>query len=121
MVKLKFTEVHDNHDSFFVEIYSSKNDVIRSFVIDSDFYDRVKRYVDLRPQNANRFFVGYRNGACTIQPVGINSFYKQPKIIAKFLGLNEPDKFTGHCFWKSSASLLAESGADLMTIKRAGG
>ena len=123
MVNLKFSEVHDKGDIFFVEINNSKNYVIRRFVIDPEFYDRVKSYIDLRPPGSplNRFFLGYRNGACTRQPVGINTFYKQPKIIAKFLNLDEADKFTGHCFRRSSASLLAESGADLMTIKKAGG
>lgn len=123
MVNLKFSEVHDKGDIFYVEINNSKNYVVRRFVIDSEFYHRMKNYINLRPTgtSSNRFFLCYRNGVCTRQPIGINTFYKQPKINAKFLNLDEPNKFTGHCFRRSSASLLAESGADLMTIKKAGG
>lgn len=61
------------------------------------------------------------NEKCTVQPVGINTFGKIPTNIAEFLKLPDPKQFTGHCFRRSSASLLADSGANLITIKRHGG
>lgn len=79
--------------------------------------------MSLRKPNSppDRFFVGYRNGSCTVQPVGINTFGAIPKNIATFLGLENPKKYTGHCFRRSSATLLADSGAELTTLKRHGG
>ncbi|XP_026331776.1 hemicentin-1-like [Hyposmocoma kahamanoa] len=44
-----------------------------------------------------------------------------PKEIAKFLNLPDPDLYTGHSFRRTSATLLADSGADLLTLKRHGG
>ena len=41
-----------------------------------------------------------------------------PKIIATFLKLPNPELFSGHCFRRSSASHLANTGGDLVTIKR---
>lgn len=108
---------------FFVEINGSKTDASKRFAIDPEFYPWVKKYVNLRPEGApsERFFVQYIDKKCTITPVGINTFYKQPKKIAEYLGLQKPDKFTGHCFRVTSASVLAEAGADMLTIKNAGG
>ncbi|KAJ8910666.1 hypothetical protein NQ315_011184 [Exocentrus adspersus] len=44
-----------------------------------------------------------------------------PKNIASFLNLPYLEQYTGHCFRRSSTSILADSGADLLTIKRHGG
>ena len=41
-----------------------------------------------------------------------------PKIIAQFLGLRNAEKYTVHAFRRSSANLLAESGADIAEIQR---
>jgi hypothetical protein len=43
-----------------------------------------------------------------------------PKQIALFLGLQDPDKYTGHSFWRTSATLLSNAGADLAVLKRHG-
>lgn len=39
-------------------------------------------------------------------------FGNMPKIIAQFLGLSEMEKYTGHCFRRTAATLLADSGAN---------
>ncbi|CAK1554950.1 unnamed protein product [Leptosia nina] len=44
-----------------------------------------------------------------------------PKEIATLLNLPEANEYTGHSFRRSSATLLADSGADLLTLKRHGG
>lgn len=44
-----------------------------------------------------------------------------PKVIASFLKLPNPELYTGHCFRRSSVSHLANTGSDLITIKRHGG
>lgn len=44
-----------------------------------------------------------------------------PREIAKYLKLENPELYTGHSFRRTSASLLADSGADMAQIKRHGG
>ena len=44
-----------------------------------------------------------------------------PKTIASYLKLADPESYTGHSFRRSSATLLADSGADLVTLKQHGG
>ena len=44
-----------------------------------------------------------------------------PQKVAKFLKLADPKTYTGHSFRRTSTTLLADSGADLLTIKRDGG
>jgi hypothetical protein len=51
----------------------------------------------------------------------LNLIGKIPSYIASFLHLNDPEKYTGHFFRHSSASWLANVGADKDTIMRHGG
>lgn len=67
-----------------------------------------------------RFFIGYHNGKCTRQSVGINTIAAIPKKIAEFLKLRNPLTYTGHCFRRTSATLLADAGADSTLLKRHG-
>lgn len=53
--------------------------------------------------------------------MGVNKIGGIPREIATFLKLSEPELFTGHCLRRTSATLLADSGADLTTLKRHGG
>jgi len=53
--------------------------------------------------------------------VGIHSFGSMPSKIAIFLKLENPTQYTGHCFRRSSATVLAGHGADITTLKRHGG
>lgn len=77
----------------------------------------------LRPRNIEekRFFLNYKNGKCTKQVVGINKIGGMAKDIAAFLKLPNPEQFTGHCFRRSSATMLVNAGGDLLTLKRHGG
>jgi integrase len=82
-----------------------------------------RKYVSLRPpgMESPRFFFKYHDGKAACQNVGINTIGKIPEDIATFLGLENPEKYTGHSFRRSSASWLADSGADKDTIMRHGG
>jgi hypothetical protein len=53
----------------------------------------------------------------------VNTIGGIPKKIATALGLSEPANYTGHCFRRSSASLLVDAPAsiDMHTLKRHGG
>jgi integrase len=78
--------------------------------------------VALRPKHVNHrmLFLRYRNSKCTVQSVGIHTIGGMPKQIALFMGLQAPDKYTGHSFRRTSATLLANAGADLLVLKRHG-
>jgi hypothetical protein len=66
-------------------------------------------------------YITYRSGYCINSPIGINTMGKVPKTIAAFLELPNPELYTGHCFRRSSATHIANSGGDLLSIKRLGG
>jgi DNA-binding MarR family transcriptional regulator len=54
--------------------------------------------LDLHIQNMSDYLFFYRNGKCSNQPVGINTFGKIPSDIAKYLGLTNPHEYSGHTF-----------------------
>lgn len=95
----------------------------RTFVVKGEYLDIVKKYQALRPSNVptNKLFLNYQNGKCTKQVIGRNKFAGFPKQIATFLELENPENYTGHCFRRTSATLLADSGANLTMLKRHGG
>lgn len=109
LVKLTTDAVVDNGAYLTVDVPDTKTYSPRQFMITSgsvngfDLLDIMRRYISLRPKDTlhNRFFINYRNGQCTRQPLGINKFSGIPKQIAQFLGLADVDRF-GHCFRRSS-------------------
>lgn len=65
--------------------------------------------------------MNYQKQKCTKQPVGVNKFGNIPKEIATYLHLENPKLYTGHCFRRSSATILVDAGGDITTLKRHGG
>jgi hypothetical protein len=106
----------------------TKTKVPREFTVtkghfkDLNLVDMVRKYATLLPSHTPhaRFFINYKKGRCTVQPVGINTFGGLPSKIAIFLELPSAKEYTGHCFRRTSASLLANAGADISVIKRHG-
>jgi len=127
LVNMLFTHVEDRKTVFVVNIPETKTDKRRVFtIVDEEKMNSlqlIRDYISLRPRGCSetRFFLTYRQGRCTVQPVGKNTFGKIPFIIAKYLGLSDPHKYTGHCLRRTSATLLADAGASLTTLKRHGG
>ncbi|KAG8250225.1 hypothetical protein J6590_108257 [Homalodisca vitripennis] len=119
LTDLTTDDVKDMGDYFHFHLPSTctTNKVSRDFVITSgdmegiDLVNLIRKYIKLRPKNVNhnRFFVQLRNGTCTRQPVGINTFGGLPRRIAKYLKLESPNLYTGHCLKRSSTSLLTEA------------
>lgn len=122
LCNLMFSDIQDTGNIAIVTLRDTKTKKHRTFTItaDCDSYSYYKKYVALRPDNVqhDRFFLQYKDGKCT---VGINSFSKFPQKIARFLDLPEPTMYTGHCFRRTSASFLADSGVDIRVLKRHGG
>lgn len=120
---LTIRDIEHHTNMILIKIPRTKNDVARKFTVDGDFYNIFKKYEALRPKEtvSDRFFLCLRDGKCTQQVIGINTFGAMPKTIATYLGLTNPDTYTGHSFRHTSATMLADVGADLLTLKRHGG
>lgn len=120
---LCFNDVKVEGSVLVVRIAQTKNYKPRTFTIVPDGVVNCvalyEKYVALRPKNVKckNLFIYYKGG----QPVDINSFGKFPMEIAKFLKLPNPSLYTGHCFRRSSATILSNSGATLTEVKRLGG
>lgn len=118
-----------NFETFLlITIRESKTKIDRVFtVIDKEqkspsYLDIYRKYSSLRDQNdQKRFFLYYKNGKCTRQVIGKNTFGQIPFRIATYLGISNAKEYTGHCFRRSSATMLADAGEDIINIKRHAG
>lgn len=106
-----------------IKIPNTKTKMPRSFTVNGESYVIVKKYQALRPiqVGTNRLFLNYQNGKCTNQVIGKNQFGHMPQQTAQYLGLPNPMEYNGHSFRRTSATLLADSGANITTLKRHGG
>lgn len=123
LVNINVSEVVERGNIFIINIPNTKTNVDRQFTIEHDYIAYVRKYRDLRPPNVTtaRFFINYQKGKCTKQPIGRNKFLNAAKTVATFLHLKDPQLYTGHSFRRTSATLLANAGADILTLKRHGG
>lgn len=124
LTNMSIDDIEYKIDTILVTVPKTKTNVPRLFVISDEVWiNLIQKYNNIRPLHTphRRFFLTYRNGHCTTQPIGINTMGQMPKIMAAFLKLPNPEQYSGHCFRRSSASHLANQGGDLMTIKRHGG
>lgn len=128
-MKLSLDDIEDLKDSIKITIPNTKTKIMRQFVVTKgeapgvDMVKLFRLYAEKRAAGTDhsRFFVSYRHGKCTKQAMGINTIAKLPRMIAEHLKLPSPEQYTGHCFRRSSASLLADSGVDISVLKRHGG
>ena len=120
---IKYTDVEDKNGKFIVSVQDTKTYIDRSFVIGPLFYSQIKKSIPLRPFDnfTDRFFIQYMNGRCTRQVMGKNKIGGTPSTIASFLGLANSSTYTGHCYHRTSATLLSYSGANMAMIKQLGG
>ncbi|KAJ8980999.1 hypothetical protein NQ317_014866 [Molorchus minor] len=125
LTNLRVDDIEDVVSSLIITIPNSKTKISRTFVVtrtkgNTNILDLHRKYAALRPPHTShgRFFVFYKSGKCTTQPVGKNTFGKIPSIIATYLGLSDPTLYTGHCLRSSSATLLvlADAGVGIPTI-----
>lgn len=128
-MNLRVDDIEDHESFIIVNIPDTKTKIHRRFTITSsksegiNFLDIYRKYAGLRPGHVGhrRFFLNYRCGKCSVQAVGINTIGKLPSLIAAYLKLPNPSEYTGHCFRRLSATLLADMGADITNLKRHGG
>jgi integrase len=118
LTNIVIKDIQQKDDIIVITIPKTKTNVSRSFVITKEEWVAT---VQLFLQIADRLFIKYEKGKCCAVPVGINNIGSIPSKIATFLNLPNPSQYTGHCFRRSSATLLANRGGDLLTLKRHGG
>lgn len=117
-------DIDDKETMLVVNIPNTKTNVERKFVVvgveNLIFF---KEYVALRPLNVphDRLFVYYKQGKCTSQPVGINTFESLPCKVAEYLKLPNANEYTEQCLRRSSATMLVEGGGNITNLKRHGG
>lgn len=124
LLKITIDDIEDKDSVIIIRISDTKTHTSRCFVIsNSDHINIYRKYRGLRPAvtTSRRFFLKYVREKCVNQVVGVNKIRNVPKEIASYLNLPHPEAYTGHCFRRSSATLLADAGADFTTIKRHGG
>ncbi|KAF2882112.1 hypothetical protein ILUMI_24034, partial [Ignelater luminosus] len=130
LYKMTLEDINDTGTVLIITIPDSKTHIQRRFTViaettqkDLNLIEIYRKYKAQRLKNvkSNHFFLQFRNGNCKTQVVGINTFSKIPPIVAKYLSLLNPDHYTGHAFRRSSASLLVDSGGDLIQLKKHGG
>ncbi|KAJ8913759.1 hypothetical protein NQ315_002439 [Exocentrus adspersus] len=122
--QLTISDVTDMDHALLVNVRNTKNNVDRNFIINNsnkngiDLIEVCRKYMALRkPETTHsRFFVRYEKSQCTVQAIG-----KIPQKVAEYLNLPNSTLYTGHCFRRTSASLLADSGASIDVLKRHGG
>lgn len=123
LYEMNIEDVKDLQTNFLITIPKTKTKIVRTFAINSTFYNIIKKYIDLRPSHVkiNSFFLNYQKSKCTIQRIGKNKFADIGRQIAKYLNLPNPQTYTGHCYRRSSATLYIDGGGDITGLKRHGG
>lgn len=123
LYEMQIEDVKDLGSTLLITIPKTKTKVIRKFTISDHFYNIVKKYMNLRPSHVviNSFFLNYQKSKCTIQRIGKNKFAIIGRQIAMYLKLPNPDRYTGHCYRRSSATLYIDGGGDITGLKRHGG
>ena len=83
----------------------------------------ILKYIACFPVDNRRGFLLYKlteNMKATKQKIGKNTIGDYGKQIAGYLGLDEPSRYTSHCWRRSGASALAEHGANEQELQTAG-
>lgn len=125
LVNLTVDDIEDVGSSLIVKIPNTKTKIPRTFLVTDvgNMLELFRKYLSLRPPHVKhkRLFLYYKAGKCSSQPVGKNTMGKIPSVVASYLKLPDAACYTGHCLRRSSATLLADAGVDITTIKRHAG
>lgn len=84
----------------------------------SKFSDQQKQLASCENRLLRKFNV---QNQPTAQVIGKNTIGQYPRKIADYLKLSNAEEYTGHAFRRTGATLLANSGVQMLTLKMAGG
>lgn len=120
LYSIQITDIQDLGSALIVDVPNTITKISRRFTITGKFYDICKKYLDLRPSHIvqKTLFFKFQNGKYFSQKIGINKFGAMGKEIATFLKLPDSSLYTGHCFRRSSATLLVDAGGNVTAMKR---
>ena len=123
LANLNFSDIEIKSESISVFIRSSKTDPHGksnfyftipkvSESVDTCPFNLIKMYVNAVSDKSGRFFNNFnvKSKSFSCQPMGRNTIAGIPKFMANFLDLETPEQYTGHCFRRSAATALADSG-----------
>lgn len=124
---MKWNDVAYLNGNIFVKIIHAKKGGEASFLIPKKIGDYEvgldwKEYQMRVPHKDGRiWFTPHRTrDTYTDQYVGKNQIGTYAFEIATYLGRQDADKFTGHTFRRTSATILADEGATVLDLKRHG-
>jgi integrase len=78
------------------------------------------KYKEVVQEATGRLFKKFFNGKFINVPIGKNKIAGVPSDIATFLNLENPKSYTGHSLRVTSATVLADEGANSLALKRHG-
>ncbi|CAH2005916.1 unnamed protein product [Acanthoscelides obtectus] len=123
LVKIKLSDIEDKGSLLIITVPETETNKSRCFTVRSgsfiDILQFYRKYIALRPLDSDtpeRLFLNYHNRKCSKQVVGMNTIAKVPKDIAEFLELADSDLYTGHCFRRTSANLMADGGRGIIRL-----
>ncbi|XP_045479462.1 uncharacterized protein LOC123684303 isoform X2 [Harmonia axyridis] len=125
LYNMRIDDIEDHEKFVVVKIPNTENNIQRSFTVTNEldeeihYIDILRKYIALRPihTKSKNLFLNYRNGRCSIQVVGRGTIGSWPARIAKYLGLEDSQVYTGHSFRRTSATLIANKGVDILSFK----
>ena len=119
---MRIEDIEEKDSLIIVNLPKTKTNIPRKFVLNGKMAELVMKYRALRPTNTPNpaFFLQFRNGKCTVQVIGKHTIALMSKSIATFLRLSNPEKSTGHCFRRTSATIFANE-VDFINLKDLGG
>lgn len=128
IINIHFEDIRHENGNYVVHIKTSKTDqagIGFEFIITPKPMtsicpcDYLTTYISLFQKPEGRFLRRFnKNGQPTNQALGVNTVATFPSKVAAFLNL--PGDYTGHCFRRSSATILADAGANNLQLKRHG-
>jgi integrase len=127
LTSMLLEDVSDEGPHLCVAIRASKTGPRNFVVVGSenkglDAIIMFRKYIATRTKNApSRLFLTFRAGKCINAPMGKNTIGKVPSIVARFNGLLDFSKYTGHALRRTSATWMANAGVDMINMKRFGG
>ncbi|XP_022902994.2 uncharacterized protein [Onthophagus taurus] len=129
LYKMTIKDIEDRESFIIITISNTKTNIQRTFTVINKKNEKinylriVRKYIKLRPNNAKslHLFLNYRNGKCKNQVVGKGTIGALSSKMAEYLKLENAVNYTGHSFRRTSATLLANKGVDVLGLKRHGG